>query len=68
MLATVSCPTLGTKDAAEFLGVKDQTLAKWRCTKEVCIPFIRVGRTIRYRISDLERFLESNTVDAGTSA
>lgn len=64
MSTTVSCPTLAAKSAAEFLGVEEQTLAAWRCTNRYPLPFIRVGRKIRYRISDLERFLESRTVGA----
>lgn len=66
MSVAVSCPTLGTKDAAEFLGLKEQTLHAWRCNRRYPLPFIRVGRRIRYRISDLERFLESHT-DGGDS-
>ena len=62
MAVAIPCPTLGTKDAAQFLGLKEQTLAIWRSAKRYDLPYIRVGRSIRYRISDLERFLERRTV------
>jgi hypothetical protein len=52
--------------AAEFLSIKPQTLTNWRCTKRVPLPFIKIGRAIRYRHDDLERFLQQNTV--GTAA
>ncbi len=66
MLSTVSCPTLGTKAAAEFLGLKEQTLHSWRCNRRYPLSFIRVGRRIRYRISDLEKFLTDRTDDGGS--
>ena len=51
-------PLLLTEQAAEFLQIKPGTLENWRSTKRVEIPFIRLGRSIRYRLSDLEKFLE----------
>lgn len=68
MATAISCPTLDTKDAAEFLGVTVPTLNVWRCTGRYSLPFIRVGRKIRYRLSDLEKFLESRTVGEAISA
>jgi predicted site-specific integrase-resolvase len=64
LIVASRCPTLGPIGSAEFLGVKEQTLATWRCNGRYPLPFIRVGRRIRYRISDLEAFLESRTVGA----
>jgi excisionase family DNA binding protein len=48
MSVAVPCPTLGRKEAAEFLGVQEQTLAAWACNHRYGLPFIRVGRRIRY--------------------
>lgn len=64
MAIAVSCPTWDAKESAEFLGLETQTLAAWRCSGRYSLPYVRVGRKIRYRISDLERFLESRTVGA----
>lgn len=47
--------------AAEFLGINPQTLAVWRSTKRYPIPYIKVGRSVRYRESDLIEWLESRT-------
>jgi excisionase family DNA binding protein len=59
---------LSTEQAAEYLGVKCQTLAAWRCLKRHLIPFTRVGRLVRYRVSDLDAWLASRTEGAEQSA
>jgi predicted site-specific integrase-resolvase len=61
---SIPCPTLGTQAAADFLGVEPQTLAVWRTSGRYGLPFIKVGRVVRYRITDLQRFLEQRTVGA----
>jgi excisionase family DNA binding protein len=43
--------------AAEYLGIKPQTLASWAVTGRYSVPFFRVGKSVRYRISDLEKWL-----------
>jgi excisionase family DNA binding protein len=53
---------LGTGDAAAYLDVKPGTLEVWRCTKRYAIPYLKVGRCVRYRRSDLDAFLESCVV------
>lgn len=53
---------LTREQAAEYLGVKSQTLAVWATTGRYDLPFVRVGRCVRYRLSALERFLNSRTV------
>ena len=55
---------LDTKDAAQYVGVTTRTLEVWRCTKRHAIPYIKVGRLVRYRSRDLDSWLESRIVDA----
>ena len=50
-------------EAAEFLGIKVQTLAAWAMTGKH-IPFVKVGRCVRYRQSALEEFLQRRTIPA----
>lgn len=50
------------EEAAKVLKVSVRTLAKWRCTDEVKIPYIKVGRSVRYKLSDLDKYIEQNTV------
>jgi D-aminopeptidase len=49
-------------EAAEFLGVEASTLSVWRCTKRYPLPYIKVGRLVRYDLEDLVKFCESRRV------
>ena len=49
------------RDAANVLGVKTSTLAVWRSTGRYNLPYMKVGRLIRYRVSDLADFLAKFT-------
>lgn len=55
---------LNEVEAADFLGVKPNTLSVWRSTRRYSIPFIKVGARVKYRPSDLQAWLESRTVAA----
>jgi excisionase family DNA binding protein len=48
--------------AAAYLSVREQTLAVWHSTGRYAIPVLKVGRSVRYRRSDLDRWLESRTI------
>lgn len=54
---------LSRKEAAEFLGVKEITLAIWQSTKRHNIPMVKVGRLARYSFDDLLNFVERQTVN-----
>jgi len=49
------CP----KEAANHLGVSVKTLSNWRSknNKGPKIPYIKLGRSIRYRLSVLNKYL-----------
>jgi len=49
-------------EAAEYLGLRPQTLATWATTGRYDLPFVRVGRAVRYRRADLDAWLASRTV------
>ena len=49
-------------DAAEFLGCTKFCLRQWR-TKRINVPFCRVGKLVRYRVSDLNAFLAANRIE-----
>ena len=49
---------LNRKEAARYLKVNPGTLAVWDCTKRYDLKPLKVGRAVRYRKSDLDRFLE----------
>lgn len=51
-----------TDGASSLLAIPAATLIKWRSTGEVRIPYVRIGRQIKYRTSDLKAFIETSTV------
>ena len=51
-------PLLDRKTAAKYLRVAPGTLAVWDCTKRYDLKPIKIGRAVRYRRSDLDRFIE----------
>lgn len=54
---------LDPTEAAAFLGVAGpHVLAVWRSTKRYPIPYIKVGKCVRYAIDDLVAFLESRKI------
>jgi len=53
---------MNEEQAAAFLGVKPNTLAVWRASGRYDLPFVRIGRLIRYRRADLEAWLEKRAV------
>lgn len=44
-------------EAATYLGINKNTLTVWRCTQRYRLPSIKVGRSVRYRRSDLDEWL-----------
>ena len=52
---------LNRQQAAEFLGIKEHTLAVWACNKRYKLPYVKIGRLVKYRYSDLLEFVESRT-------
>ena len=51
-------------EAAAYLGVQPQTLASWAVTGRYGLPLVKVGRSVRYRVADLEAWLSARTVGA----
>jgi excisionase family DNA binding protein len=54
---------LTNAEAAEYLDVSGGTLEVWRCTRRYPIPYIKVGRKVRYRKKCLDKFLNDRTVE-----
>ena len=48
---------INEKLASEVLGVKVSTLTNWRTTGRYNLPYIKVGRLVRYRVADLAAWL-----------
>lgn len=54
-------PLLRTPDVARILGVSITKLEHMRCDG-FGPPWIRVGRSVRYRPGDLDAYIKANTV------
>jgi predicted DNA-binding transcriptional regulator AlpA len=63
-----SKPSLSNSDllteaeAADFLGLEAKTLSVWRSTRRYPLCYVKIGRLVRYRRSDLVDFIESRRV------
>jgi len=56
---------LARSQAAQYLGVQPSTLALWASRGRYRLPYVKVGRLVRYRREDLERWLRRRTVGDG---
>ncbi len=52
--------TLSTKEAAQLLGLKENTLRIWRMHKKN-LEFKRTIKGVKYRAIDIQEFIEQNT-------
>jgi len=57
-------PLLTPDDVARLLGVSVNTLNAWR-VKRQHLPFVPVGRLVRYRATDVQQFIDSRVRKAG---
>jgi hypothetical protein len=50
---------LTPEETGELLGIRPGTLSIWRCAKRYKLDYVKVGGKVRYRLADIERFVES---------
>jgi excisionase family DNA binding protein len=53
-------------EAAELVGLSVRTLQAWR-SRGVGPAYVHVGRKVRYRLSDINRWISANTVTHGAA-
>lgn len=51
---------LSPAQTAEILGVTIGTLAVWRCTARYPLSFVKIGRRVKYRLADINSFIENS--------
>lgn len=56
---------LNRREAAEYLGIKEHTLCVWASESRYDLPYVKVGRLVKYRLSDLAAFVARNTRQKG---
>lgn len=49
---------LDDAQAAAALGLRPSTLSVWRSTGRYALPYVKVGRLVRYRAGDLAAWLD----------
>jgi excisionase family DNA binding protein len=66
MLAVTPATALTEREAAAYLAMSSHTLRAWRA-RGGGPAFHKLGRSVRYRVADLDRWLESCRVPQGRS-
>lgn len=51
-----------TKEAARMLGLAEVTLKMWRSRNKSPVPFVRVGKAVRYSVESLREYIARNTI------
>lgn len=51
---------LNRQETAELLGVSSGTLAAWLYCKRYNLPYIKVGRLVKYDYDDILKFIEKS--------
>jgi len=52
---------LDDAQTAVLLGISKATLPVWRSTGRYALPYVKIGRNVRYRAGDLRDFIEKRT-------
>jgi excisionase family DNA binding protein len=52
---------ISPEEAARILGVSIGTLTVWRSTGRYNLPFVKVGARVKYRLEDIDAFIERRT-------
>lgn len=53
---------LTPEETGRLLGVTPSTLESWRSTKRYALPYIKIGRKVRYCFADVEEFIATQKV------
>lgn len=56
-LREIECSSLTVQDVADLTGLSVETLNQWR-SRNMHIPWIKIGRTVRYLRKDVEAYLQ----------
>jgi excisionase family DNA binding protein len=67
-LSISASPLVSRKEAAKQLGIAPQTLAQWACSGRYNLPYVKVGRSAKYRKVDIDNFIEANVQINGVAA
>ena len=60
-------PLLDEQQAAQHLNISPGTLSVWRSTGRYSLPFVKVGCRVRYRLADLDNWIQSRARESGST-
>jgi predicted DNA-binding transcriptional regulator AlpA len=66
MTTATSSNLLTETETAKLLGIKATTLNAWRANRRYPLPWVRIGRCVRYRAEDVAMFIRDRTVSPCT--
>lgn len=55
---------LTQQEVAELLQINPETLNVWRATGRYNLRYFKIGRLVRYKLSDVLDFIDSRTIEA----
>lgn len=67
-IAQVDRDLLTEAEASQLLGMAPGTLSVWRSTGRHELPFVKVGRSVRYSRKALDAWLQARTRANGATA
>jgi Helix-turn-helix domain len=57
---------INTQQLSEMLQIQPSTINKARVMR-TGIPFVKINRSVRYKLSDIQDYLDSNRVDTASA-
>jgi len=57
---------INTQQLSELLQIQPSTINKARVMR-TGIPFVKINRSVRYKLSDIQDYLDSNRVDTASA-
>jgi hypothetical protein len=63
-LQPITSDNLTPRQVSVLLNIPEATLAVWRSTNRVVLPYFKLGHHVRYRRSDLDAFVQKNMRNA----
>ena len=54
---------IDSKQTALILGLKEPTLAQMRWRGDKRLPWVKLGKVVRYKKADVQAFIDSSTVN-----
>jgi hypothetical protein len=49
-------------EVSQLLQIDVETLNTWRCNKRYALPYIKVGRCVRYKAADVDTFIHERRI------